>query len=108
MALAFFGKGVGALGWAVVSDTSPKQIAGLSGGLFNMFGNLASISTPIVIGYIIATTGSFKWALVFVGANALLAVFSYLVIVGPIKRVVLKEPPSSKGPELTQFTEAHS
>ena len=107
MALAFFGKGVGALGWAVVSDTSPKQIAGLSGGLFNMFGNLASISTPIVIGYIIATTGSFKWALVFVGANALLAVFSYLVIVGPIKRVVLKEPPS-KGPELTQFTQAHS
>lgn len=107
MALAFFGKGVGALGWAVVSDTSPKQIAGLSGGLFNMFGNLASISTPIVIGYIISTTGSFKWALVFVGANALLAVFSYLVIVGPIKRVVLKEPPAN-GPELTKLSQAHS
>ena len=29
MALAFFGKGIGALGWAVVSDTSPKEIAGL-------------------------------------------------------------------------------
>ena len=107
MALAFFGKGVGALGWAVVSDTSPKQIAGLSGGLFNTFGNLASITTPIVIGYIISTTGSFKWALVFVGANALVAVFSYLVIVGPIKRVVLKEPPS-QGPELTNLTQAHS
>ena len=94
MALAFFGKGVGALGWAVVSDTSPKQIAGLSGGLFNMFGNIASITTPIVIGYIIATTGSFKWALVFVGANALVAVLSYLVIVGKIQRVELTEPPS--------------
>ncbi|MGY4492442.1 MFS transporter [Pseudomonas sp. TE3610] len=94
MALAFFGKGVGALGWAVVSDTSPKQIAGLSGGLFNMFGNIASITTPIVIGYIISTTGSFKWALVFVGANALVAVISYLVIVGQIKRVELTEPPS--------------
>ncbi|MFX7764354.1 MFS transporter, partial [Acinetobacter baumannii] len=35
MALAFFGKGVGALGWAVVADTAPKQIVGLSGGLFN-------------------------------------------------------------------------
>jgi ACS family glucarate transporter-like MFS transporter len=92
MALAFFGKGVGALGWAVMSDTSPKQIAGVSGGLFNMFGNLASISTPIVIGYIISTTGSFKWALVYVGANALVAVFSYLVIVGPIKRVELRDP----------------
>ena len=72
-----------------------------------MFGNLASISTPIVIGYIISTTGSFKWALVFVGANALLAVFSYLVIVGPIKRVVLKERPAN-GPELTKLSQAHS
>ncbi|KAI1692278.1 putative glucarate transporter [Ditylenchus destructor] len=61
--LGLLRKGVGALGWAVVSDTSPKQIAGLSGGLFNTFGNLASITTPIVIGYIISTTGSFKWAL---------------------------------------------
>lgn len=91
MTLAFFGKGLGALGWAVVSDTSPKQIAGLSGGLFNTFGNIASITTPIVIGYIISATGSFKWALVYVGANALLAVFSYLFIVGRIQRVVLKD-----------------
>jgi hypothetical protein len=30
MALSFFGKGVGALGWAVISD-APKEIAGLSG-----------------------------------------------------------------------------
>ncbi|GAB7528775.1 MFS transporter [Pseudomonas sp. 3A(2025)] len=90
MALAFFGKGVGALGWAVVSDTSPKQIAGLSGGLFNTIGNLSSISTPIVIGYIIAATGSFKMALVFVGVNALIAAVSYLFIVGEIKRVQLK------------------
>ncbi|WP_038860662.1 MFS transporter, partial [Pseudomonas sp. R62] len=109
MALAFFGKGVGALGWAVVSDTSPKQIAGLSGGLFNTFGNIASITTPIVIGYIISSTGSFKWALVFVGANALVAVFSYLVIVGPIKRVVLKEPPAKGGNEATgNLSQAHS
>ncbi|WP_225773987.1 MFS transporter [Pseudomonas sp. Marseille-Q5115] len=91
MALAFFGKGVGALGWAVMSDTSPRQIAGISGGLFNMFGNVASITTPIVIGYLISTTGSFKWALVYVGANALVAVFSYLVIVGPIRRVQLRD-----------------
>ncbi|MGE6386527.1 MFS transporter [Pseudomonas sp. NPDC078416] len=94
MALAFFGKGVGALGWAVMSDASPKQIAGLSGGLFNMFGNIASITTPIVIGYIISTTGSFKWALVFVGANALVAVISYIFIVGEIKRVELKDTPT--------------
>jgi ACS family glucarate transporter-like MFS transporter len=87
MSLAFFGKGVGALGWAVVSDTSPKEAGGLSGGLFNTFGNTAGITTPIVIGYILQATGSFVGALVFVGANAAVAIFCYLVIVGEIKRV---------------------
>jgi ACS family glucarate transporter-like MFS transporter len=106
MTLAFFGKGLGSLGWAVVADTSPKQIAGLSGGLFNTFGNLASITTPIVIGYLINSTGSFEWALVFVGANGLLAVFSYLVIVGKIQRVELKEPPTKGGTEV--LSPAHS
>ena len=95
MALAFFGKGLGALGWAVVSDTSPKQISGLSGGIFNTFGNIASITTPIVIGYIINATGSFEMALVYVAFNAAVAVFSYLVIVGPIKRIELREATSS-------------
>ena len=91
MALAFFGKGLGALGWAVVSDTSPKQISGLSGGIFNTFGNIASITTPIIIGYIISATGSFQMALVYVAFNAAVAVFSYLVIVGPIQRIELLE-----------------
>jgi ACS family glucarate transporter-like MFS transporter len=90
MALAFFGKGIGALGWAVVSDTSPKEAGGVSGGLFNSFGNLSSITTPIVIGYIVAATGSFNGALVFVGINALVAAVAYLVVVGKIERVVLK------------------
>jgi len=89
MSLAFFGKGVGALGWAVVSDTSPKEAGGLSGALFNTFGNTAGITTPIVIGYIVEATGSFAGALVFVGANAALAIACYLFIVGDIKRVTL-------------------
>ena len=70
MSLAFFGKGIGALGWAVVSDTSPKQVAGLSGGLFNMFGNLSTIATPLVIGYILYVTHSYQGALLYVAANA--------------------------------------
>lgn len=89
MSLAFFGKGVGALGWAVVSDTSPKEAGGLSGALFNTFGNTAGITTPIVIGYIVEATGSFAGALVFVGANAALAIACYLFVVGDIKRVKL-------------------
>lgn len=92
MALAFFGKGLGSLGWTLVADTSPRQILGLSGGLFNTFGNLAAITTPIVIGYLVSRTGSFDWALAYVGLNALLAVASFGLIVGRIHRVELGEP----------------
>lgn len=90
MSLAFFGKGIGALGWAVVSDTSPKQAGGLSGGLFNTFGNAAGIVTPIVIGYTLEATGSFASALTFVGLSAAVALLAMLLMVGTIRRVELK------------------
>jgi ACS family glucarate transporter-like MFS transporter len=90
MALSFFGKGIGALGWAVMSDAAPRQITGLAGGVFNMCGNLSSITTPIVIGLIVQQTGSFNGALVFIGANALVAALSYLVVVQKISRMELR------------------
>ena len=90
MCLAFLGKGIGALGWAVTSDVSPKEITGLNGGLFNMFGNLAGISAPYVIGRIYKETGSFNGALLFVSAHALLAMICYVFLVGEIKRVELR------------------
>src|SRR3954470_9665093 len=91
MALAFFGKGVGSLGWAVMADVAPKELAGLSGGVFNTFGNVAGIVTPIVVGYIVAGTGSFDLALAFVAGHCLLAIFAYLVVVGRIARLELAE-----------------
>jgi len=95
MSLAFFGKGFGALGWAVMSDVAPRTAAGLSAGLFNTFGNLAGVVTPIVIGHIFKATGSFSAALVYVSAHAFLAVVSFLVIVGEIRRVELSPAPSA-------------
>ena len=91
MALSYFGKGIGALGWAVNADTAPKEITGLSGALFNTCGNLSSIVTPIAIGYIIGATGSFNWALVFVSIHAFMAIVSYVFIVGKIQRFELKK-----------------
>lgn len=90
MAIAFFGKGIASLGWPVISDISPKQLVGLTGGVFNMFGNCAGIVTPIVIGYLVAASGSFDSALIFVGVHCLLTIFAYFVIVGPIKRLELR------------------
>ncbi|WP_410016363.1 MFS transporter [Sodalis sp. C49] len=89
MALAFFGKGFGALGWPVISDTAPKEVIGLCGGIFNVFGNVASIVTPLAIGYMVKELHSFNAALIFVGCSALAAMLCYLVVVGEIKRLVL-------------------
>lgn len=91
MAVAFFGKGVASLGWAVMADVAPRRLAGLSGGVFNMFGNAAGIVTPIVVGYIVGTTGSFDLALVFVAAHCLLTIVAFTVIVGPIRRLEIGE-----------------
>ncbi|WAH56674.1 MFS transporter [Pseudomonas silvicola] len=90
MSLAFFGKGFGSMGWTVVADTAPKELIGTTGGVFNAFGNTAGIVTPVVIGYILQTTGSFDGALLFVGAHGLVAVASYWLIVGKIQRFQLK------------------
>ncbi len=91
MALAFFGKGFGALGWPVISDVAPKEIVGLCGGVFNVFGNVASIVTPLAIGYMVKELHSFNGALIFVGCSALMMMVCYLFVVGDIKRMELKK-----------------
>ncbi|MBP2169697.1 ACS family glucarate transporter-like MFS transporter [Erwinia toletana] len=91
MAMAFFGKGFGAQGWGVMSDVVPKQASGLAGSLFNGIGNIAGITTPIIIGYLVNEAGNFSIALSFVAANALGAIVCYLLVVGPIKRLELKK-----------------
>ncbi|EGF91833.1 putative glucarate transporter [Asticcacaulis biprosthecium C19] len=87
MAVAFFGKGIASLGWAVVSDVSPKEFIGLTGGVFNMFGNAAGIVTPIVIGYIVAATGSFDGALIYVGIHCVVTMLAFGLITGKIARL---------------------
>jgi len=91
MSIAFFGKGVAALGWAVMSDAAPREATGLAGSVFNLFGNAAGIVTPIAIGYILmATNNDWTLALVFLFAHSIVAMIGYGVIAGEIKRVVLK------------------
>jgi MFS transporter, ACS family, glucarate transporter len=96
MSLAFFGKGVGALGWTVVSDTSPKGMVGMNGALFNLCGNIAGITTPLIIGRIVETTHSYNGALVFVGLIAFCTIVSYGPIVGEIKRLDFGQTETAK------------
>jgi MFS transporter, ACS family, glucarate transporter len=92
MSLSFFGKGIGALGWTVISDTSPKGMVGMNGALFNLFGNLAGITTPLIIGPIVVRTHSYNGALVFIACIAFCVILSYGLIVGEIKRLDFSSP----------------
>ncbi|MBZ9781383.1 MFS transporter [Pseudomonas sp. REP124] len=89
MSLAIFGKGVVAVDWTLVSDTAPKQITGMAGGLFNMFGNISGIITPIIIGYIVHATGSFEGALYVVAGHALLGALAFLSM-GTLRKLALE------------------
>jgi len=89
MSIAFFGQGMTNLGWTVVSDVAPKQLIGLTAGIFNFSANLAGIVTPLVIGVAFQLTGSFVGPLLYVGVVALIGAFSYSVILGDIHRLDL-------------------
>jgi MFS transporter, ACS family, D-galactonate transporter len=87
LSVAFFGQGMVNLGWTLLTDIAPRELFGLAGGVFNLSANLAGIVTPIVIGQIVQRTGSFKAALAFIAALAVIGVLSYLLILGDVKRV---------------------
>jgi MFS transporter, ACS family, D-galactonate transporter len=87
MSVAFFGQGMCNLGWTLLTDVAPKELMGLSAGVFNLCANLAGIVTPLVVGVVVGVTGSFAWALGFIGIIALSGVFSYVFIVGDVRRV---------------------
>ncbi len=89
LSLAFFAQGMAALGWTLISDIAPEGMLGVTGGIFNLAANLAGIVTPLVVGGIVAATGSFFYALAFIGVVALLGALAYIVVLGDVKRIVL-------------------
>jgi ACS family D-galactonate transporter-like MFS transporter len=87
LSLAFFGQGMTNLGWTVISDIAPKNVIGLTAGIFNFSTNLAGIVTPIVVGVFFGMTGSFVAPLAYIAVVALVGAFSYSVILGDIHRL---------------------
>ena len=86
MAIAFFGNGFASITWVFVSTLAPKHLVGLTGGVFNFIGNLASVIVPIVIG-ILAKGGDFKPALIFIACLGLAGACSYIFLVGKPERI---------------------
>ena len=90
MSVAFFGKGVAALGWAVMSDVAPREATGLAGSLFNLFGDSAESSHRRDRLHPAGYHNSCDLALVFVFAHSHCRVGQLCVIAGEMK-------PSTRG-----------
>jgi len=96
LTVAFFAQGIAASSWAAVSEVAPRQFIGLTSGITSLAANLAGVSTPLAIGYILQATGSFYWALNFIGIVCLVGAFSYSVLLGKLHRIEM-EPAKGAG-----------
>jgi MFS family permease len=90
LTIAFFAQGVSAASWAAVSEVAPKELIGLTSGVTSLSANLAGVVTPIMVGFIVQSTGSFAWAFNFIGLVALMGTLSYSLLLGRLHRIVLK------------------
>src|SRR2546425_10351384 len=90
MSVAFFCQGMSNMSWTLVTEMAPRELQGLTGGVFNLFANIPSIVTPIVIGIILANTNNdFSGALVFITVVDLIGVLSYIFVIGRVYRIQL-------------------
>jgi ACS family D-galactonate transporter-like MFS transporter len=51
--------------WAIPSILASRSRAGFLGGCMNLFGNIAGVSVPLIVGFIVQMTGSYFLALMF-------------------------------------------
>ena len=86
MTIAFFGNGFASITWSLVSGLAPARLLGLTGGVFNLIGNLSAIATPIVIGLLV-DGADFSRAITYIAAMALAGSLSYGLLVGKVERI---------------------
>jgi ACS family D-galactonate transporter-like MFS transporter len=91
MCVAFFGQNIAnACGWTLLSDVAPRELTGVTSGLYNFCANIGGIVTPLVIGYIVDVTNSYQLGLAFVSALGLTGVLAYVFIIGTPYRIIIE------------------
>lgn len=86
---AFFAQGIASQSWAALSECAPEGNIALSASITSFAANLSPVVAPVIIGYIVQSTGSFEWAIYFVGFMALCGTLSYSLGLGKLTRIVL-------------------
>jgi len=92
LVLAFASGGMcGSNLWAITQTLAGPKTAGRWTGLQNFLGNLAGVIGPTLTGFVIDRTGRFFLAFVIMTIVALLAAFSWICVVGPVKPITWKQ-----------------
>jgi cyanate permease len=90
--LAFASGGIcGSNLWGITQTLAGPKTAGRWTGLQNFFGNLAGVIGPTLTGFVIDRTGRFFLAFVIMAIVALLAAFSWICVVGPVRPISWKQ-----------------
>jgi ACS family D-galactonate transporter-like MFS transporter len=75
-----FERVAGCLYWSIPPAISQRKDVGTIAGCMNLSGNVAGVLTPIIIGFIVSSTGSFDWVLLmFVGFGVGVSIASLFI-----------------------------
>jgi ACS family D-galactonate transporter-like MFS transporter len=80
------------VGWSVPGLIAPRGGVGRVGGIMNFFSQVAAISAPIITGYVVAITHSFKAAFWLAAIFLAIGIAAYALLLGKIERIELHRP----------------
>lgn len=98
MSVAFFGNGFASITWSLVSSIAPQRLLGTTGGTFNFVGNISSIATPILIGFLVSDT-NFAPAIIYIAVVTVIGIIAFIAMIGKVER--LPDPADAGGAEKT-------
>ena len=73
--------------WSVPSLIAPRESVGRIGGIMNFFSMAASIAAPILTGYVVDMTQSFRGAFVVAAVFLVIGIAGYIFLLGRIEPI---------------------
>jgi MFS-type transporter involved in bile tolerance (Atg22 family) len=83
------------VGWSVPGLIAPPGGVGKVGGIMNFWSQVAAISAPIVTGYVVAATHSFKAAFWLAAIFLAIGIAAYAGLLGRIEPIGEQQIPTS-------------
>ncbi len=73
--------------WSIPSLIAPRESVGRIGGIMNFFSQITAIAAPIITGYIVYLTHSFKGAFLVAAVFLLVGIAGYAFLLGKIEPI---------------------